>query len=486
MRLKGKFKIRIFFWLAILIAVISLLDLAVVPFGTIEYSTDFSGFNYFIGKLTPADRTASRKNSIKIVGEPVYFSLRTPRNFSKAEFMIEYARSDKNAPIIEAGPLIDKDMSRYALEPIDNSIISGLMDTWNPVEEDGAILLQKNKKYSTIHDFLKNPPNREKMALFNYDLKNEFILPGYAPDQKTRSINIPIRGGYEMNIYIKDEPLDLVFYFKDINRDHGADQIGLNLHYFGNLIFSREIPGDKNAGDNGEVSSLDAVEIKIENLPEGAYSLEVKANSDIITEKIATKHSKLSFKNMLWIDDGQIRKNDSVEEIINNPIIYSNAKEVYISASSQAATGPIKTGSGTVQVGESYKQYILKNNPAASGIELKKGIVYSGSGVFAFDRKAIIDPNYKIVNALFDPAEDGVDYILSGFRPGLQPAGEGYSIASSSFDLMDAYRENGSYKFVISIPGLRADDGSDDWIKIKRIKIRLEGSTLWEKIKMSL
>jgi len=55
--------------------------------------------------------------------------------------------------------------------------------------------------------------------------------------------------------------------------------------------------------------------------------------------------------------------------------------------------------------------------------------------------------------------------------------------ASAEFDLRHTYQENGQYSFLISIPGLRADDEISDGIEISEIKVELLGKNLIEKIK---
>ena len=105
--------------------------MAVVPSGKITYVYDFKKDNYFISKLTPDARVEERQNNKqKIIGDPVYFSLRTPRRFNKAKLTLKYKRCKQepqcapaNLPIIEVGALVDKTVWRYDLEPIENYIM---------------------------------------------------------------------------------------------------------------------------------------------------------------------------------------------------------------------------------------------------------------------------------------------------------------------------------------------------------------------------
>ena len=116
-------KFRIIFWLILAGIVSWLLYMAIVPSGQITYVSDFSSSNYFIKKLSPAERVEIPVNGVQnIIGDPVYFSLRTPRRFDSAILTIKY-KNETGLPIIETGVLVDKKIWRYDLEPKENKII---------------------------------------------------------------------------------------------------------------------------------------------------------------------------------------------------------------------------------------------------------------------------------------------------------------------------------------------------------------------------
>jgi len=80
-----------------------------------------------------------------------------------------------------------------------------------------------------------------------------------------------------------------------------------------------------------------------------------------------------------------------------------------------------------------------------------------------------------------DVNKDGINYVLANYRI---PSDDGeWKTAEVEFDLTKAYSEDGKYSFLISIPGLRADDGVDDYIEIGGIKIDLRGRTLFGALK---
>ena len=149
-------KIRTTLWSILALTVLWLFYMAIVPSGKITYIQDFNQDNYFIQKLTPAERIEDKRNGAqKIIGDPVYFSLRTPRRFDSAKVTIKY-KNNSDLPIIETGVLVDKVLWRYDTKLVENKIIDRLAMVWNAIENNGTILLQKQKKYNSIEEFLNN------------------------------------------------------------------------------------------------------------------------------------------------------------------------------------------------------------------------------------------------------------------------------------------------------------------------------------------
>jgi len=464
--------LRIVLWLILAGVVGWLLYMGVVPGGKISYVYDFTRPNYFIEKLTPQERVEEIKDGRqKIIGNPIYFSLRTPRGFDKARLTLKYRRYCRDAkfcvstiPIIEAGVLVDKIIWRYDLQPIENKIIDQLALVWDKQEENGTMLLQKEKKYNSIEDFLENLPARDEITLHNYSLNEEFLLEDYEAE-KTEQFTVPaIRGAYQFYTYVKDEILDFNFKFIDLNQNKDNDSIDINLYYGGQLIDSRHLDDDGITGDNDEIKDERQLDLEIASLPEGVYKVEVKVNNDIVTKEICTKQKKLSFINKIWILE------NGGEEIN----LVTDSRRLQVQTTNPGSLQTIK-----VRELASSKDYDQK-------LELK---------VFSFSLEGLINPDFKKVTSDLDISESGISYILAKYGTPVEedpPSSFGKSedfgearwkIAQAEFDLTNAYREFFKYGFLISVPGLKADDEVEDWVEIDKIKIELEGKTLGEKIK---
>jgi hypothetical protein len=359
---------------------------------------------------------------------------------------------------------------------------------WDVVEEDGVILLQREKKYNTIDDFLNNLPDISKVALYNYDLKTDFILEDYEPNELSSKsselssiVNYALRGPFQFYTYIKDEDLDFVFEFQDLNENKDSDEIDLHLYYNDQLIDSRHM--DDPSVSSGRVIERGEIKLELANLPEGVYKIELRVNNDIVTKKIITKQKKLSFINKIWI----------TQDNKNNFSLYSDSRIINAQTLNPGHLQTIRVGENDLKITETYKQFSIKTNGGINEIKLAKDdIILSGNGVFSFSKESLVNPEFKRVDANLDINSEGINYVLAKYN--IPTEDKGWNIAKAVFDLTRSYREHyprqlggaGKYSFLISIPGLRADDEIDDFVEISEIRVDLEGTSLWEKIKKYL
>jgi len=465
-------KLRIILWLILIVTVIWLLDRAIVPGGKISYVYDFKKDSKFIYNLTPGERVQTEDGlSNKIVGDPVYFSLRTPRGFDMAKLTLTY-QNLSDQPIIEAGVLADKTVWRYDLKPMDNKIMDQLMTVWPVIYGiNGVMLIQREEKYQTVDDFLKNLPDPTQIATYNYNLKTKFSLPNYKAGGQENKIDYPLRGAYQFYTYIKDEALDYRFAFTDLNHNTDGDPIEVNLYYDGGLIASQHQDDNFPGGDSGIAVDRWQIALNEPNLPEGVYRVEVHVNDDIVTDQIITKQSKLAFINKIWVAGNA--------ENIN---LVTDSQAVTAQTQNPASLQTVKIGDKDLHLAETYKQYGVTSDKNITDIDLAKAdVVLAGDGVFSFDQDELIDPAFKKVDQNFNLKQTRINYIIANYQP---PQWQNqWQVSQAQFDLTKAYTEFGKYTFLISVPGLEADDNVPDSVIIKKIRVDLQGKSLWQKLK---
>lgn len=480
-------KIRLILWLIIAIVIAWFLYLGVVPSGKISYEYGFEHPDRFISKLGPADRVGqASKGTQKIVGNPAYFSLYTPRTFDTATLKLKYranSLSTNSLSLIEAGILADNTVWRYNLQPIQNKVLDQLSLVWTTVREGKNVLLEKNKKYGSIGDFLAKPPDLGKVAVYNYDPGLDYVIKDYAPKNRNEpdmAMGSSLRGSWQFYTYIKNEKLDFTFDFRDLNQNRDADKIELFLYYNNSKIDSKKLDDDNNSTDNGQESGIRRLNLSVPGLPEGAYKLELKANDDIITEKISTEQSRLSFINK--ISFYQIGK-DGLS-------LFTDARKVQAVTAFQEGLQTLEIGKNEFKIDATFKQFESEVERSSSTerlatVKLRKGMVsLSGRGVFAFGRDAFINPELKKADGELDVLAEGIEFVLASYQE--PETVDGWKKAEIDFDLKSAYKEDGKYSFVISVPGLNPEDGTGDNMEIGAIEVDLKGKDLYAILKNKL
>lgn len=470
----------------ILVTIVSLfLYLKIIPFGSITYSRDYTSSwklgKGFINNFTPPERVdLVSEDGALLIGDPVYFSLFTPRTFDKAKVTVIYKDNlSINTPVIETGVLADNIVWRYDLRPLDNKALDYLMLRWNLSEDDGKIFLQKKNNYKDLSTFKKDfsngtlkdcPKNQMScLAVYNYPLDYNYRITNYQPSLST-VIDTPLRGAHQFYVYLNNELLNFEFDFVDLNLSKKEAPIQVIVSAKNKIIVNEMIKDNSIKTGSGELEEK-KITINNNNLPTGVYKVEIKASDDIVIKKIVSSLDHLSFLNKIWPVSG------------SKPLkIYTNSKNLQIKALNPVSLQRIFFGGEEFNINETYKQFSFQTTSESDIKEIniqKDDLILENNGVFSFSEKSLFDPNIKKVDYFFS-VNDNTKYIIADYKKPLE--NDGFKTASAELNLRGAYRENGKYSFIISIPGLKSDDNLKDNLEIYEIKVELKGRSLWEKI----
>ncbi|MFA6551254.1 MAG: hypothetical protein WCV41_01850 [Patescibacteria group bacterium] len=463
---------------------------ATVPFGKITYAVSPCDSSFFIQKLKPKDRLAEvdKKNCAqKIIGEPIYFNLNTERTFNEAKVTLTYRDSGQNN-IMEMGLQADK-QKNYWLKSLENKIIDKL--NWNKIEDNGVTLLQRKPKFTGVAEFLKNVNNlkREEILTYQYDLPVLKYIQGYKTETGLLRHSVPrndippLRGAYQFYTYIKNEPLNFNFTFSDLNINQDADNIKITVYHDNAPVAEKELTDARGGEERREKISAGELNFNLSNLPEGFYKIAVSADDDVITEKIDSSQQIISFINRIWLADPAFSFPPLTKGRIKEGLtLYADAPEVTISTLNAASLQTVLVNEQELKLAETYRQFSLPTRQAKSKIYLEKSdVIISGAGVFSFSDGSLYNPNYKKMTKVSDVDAEKINYVITAYPPA-QTTGE-WKTKTVSFDLTKAFRYENNYSFMISVPGLIADDQVEDYVEIKNIKVELSGKTLWQKLK---
>ncbi len=473
-----KIKIRVLFFSLLVFVVGWLLYQGIVPSGHIVYHYDFQHNSAFISSLQPQERVMEMNQGIqKIIAQPVYFNLHTPRKFNKAEVNLRYKFTETPRPIMEMGVMVDKTIWRYELHPVQNKIIDSVCSSWPAIRENNLLFCQARGGFNNINEFLNASIDTEEIAVYNYKWDKKFLLPNYATATKEMVIDNALRGSYQFYTYIQQEILDFTFILTDLNQNKDADRIDLNLYYEDILIDTRHLDDDGNINDDQKVSPSRELKLQVFNLPEGIYKIELRVNEDIVTNKIMSQQNKLAF----------INKINLAHQTKENLVLYTDGNRLSATTIYPDSLQVLKIGNEQLNIKKSYQQFSVNiNNVLATSsvkeiIILHDGLILSTNGVFSFDKSALINPAIKKVDTNLDMSQGDLRYILADYKTPRKI--DNWQAARLTFNLTKAYRENRNYSFIISIPGLSLEDGLNDFVAISDIKIELSGDNLWELIK---
>lgn len=477
------FKLRLIFGLIILILALVFLYLKIVPFGRITYSRTWprglASGKGFIYDFKPAERIDNADSSIlKIVADPVYFSLSSPRAFDSAEITVKYRdKLSSSTPLVEIGVLRDKLTGQYDLEPLQNNLVDRYRFSWLHLEDaNGRLILQAEKYYADPAEFikdlkagnLKNCPGGPSscVATYNYPLDLPFRLPDYSAIAPT-VISQPLRGAQQFYVYFPAGAWRLAFNFTDLNLDKGQDPITVNV-YSGDKIIATKILDDNNPTPDSGKSEEKKIILNGQQ-GSGLYRVEVRVSDDIVMSKLESSSDKLAFINKIWPVSGA-----------GSLTLFTDASYIGVSTLNPASLGAVSFGGKDFSLDKTYRQFSFSGSAGVNKIVLKKDdLVLENSGVFSFSGTSLINPGTRKIDRYFYPSDD-VRYIIAAYERPLED--NGIKTAHATLGLKGADNENNKYTFLISIPGLDGANGAAQYLEIKEISIKLTGKTIFEKI----
>jgi len=461
--------IRFFIYLSPFLLLIILIYKDFAPSGKVSFSYDFSRDSPVITKLFPANRLSDpqkiQNNEYyqEILKEPVYFETRLSQKFNQAQ--VELVFQNPESSLFQLGLAIkgEKDWN-YQFKPIDNKIINNL--TWSKLEENGIFLWQRIKKYYNLKDFLKNLNNETAVGFYNYDFKRKFKLINYQPAVNYQIINKTIRGYHQFYTYVKNEDLDFNFKIQDINRAPGPDFLDINVYNDQDQkIYHQRLD------DDGYISNLDPasapryLSIKIPNLPEGVYKIELACEDEIFFREIKTKQRYIAFINRLYLVDNPEYADGFLDLIYQPTEVFTNAKRLSFETAHPEGLQEVQVNNQKLSINETHKKYFLTVDKLPAKIIVPKNdLKIFGTGLFSLSQEAFFNPEiYNLQNFQETPE---INFLLTSYQIPQQI--DDWQKTSITFNLDNASIINRKLRWMLSAPEM---NNLNDKIKIKEIKI---------------
>jgi len=303
-------------------------------------------------------------------------------------------------------------------------------------------------------------------------------LPYRLPDYqslKPLTITQPLRGAHEFYVYFPGGFWQLVFDFDDLNQDQGQDPLVIRVTSSGENIISQRREDNNPYPTNGKNES-GQLKFGGDNLTAGVYKVEIKASDDIVIKKIQSSSNKLAFINKLWPVSGSGELN-----------LFTDTPYIQVKTFNPASLGKVYFAGQPFNLTRTYELFDSQVLGAGGRKEIKltqDDVILEGNGVFSLSADSLFNPGVRKIDRHFSP-DNQVKYIIADYAFPLRE--EEVKQATAKFNLQEVHRENGKYTFLISVPGLKLIPGQDksqvsDYLEIKEIKLKLRGTTLWQKI----
>lgn len=418
-----------------------------VPSGVFEVVYEIGDASSFIDRLLPDQRVKTPTKNVQgefaqqLIRDPVFFFVHPHRAFQEIAFDIWFQNT--GVPIVEFGALGGVAPERYTLQPLQNLLIDG--SNWHRIEQQGMILLQRNKTYESLSDFFAHPPRRDEIALYNASFPVSFRFAEYQPSNRSRSFSVALVGHHEFKTYLKDETLSFDFAYTDVNQEIGADPISIVVFdEQGVPVAESRQDDDENQTDNGIASDTKTVAVLQNGLPEGVYRMVVNASRDILIHSIQTSQQKFIVMNELTLDA--------------LASLWTDAKQLKAKTRSANGVQTISFGSEELAIEEPYRSYEMQSREIGLlPIQIPKSdLELFFDGAVSFSEESFFQPDPVLLTHTTDVDARGIHYLLASYEPP-QTIGDWF-MKTVRFKTEGLVSDDRTWKFVFSIPGVNETD----------------------------
>lgn len=337
-------------------------------------------------------------------------------------------------------------------------------------EQRYAVPEEPKGAYASVEAFLAGPPDPSRIVQYNYELSSRFRLPGYSAQEGGASIAKAIRGKHELLTYIRDETLDFTFTVRDINRHDGADPFRVRVRGPSGVVTEKELPDDGIDTASGEVEPERRLNVRVPNLPEGVYRLNLETNDDVFVSRIDSAQHLLVFRKSLYLADHAEYRSVLGDRDFGTSTIVMDGTKLDAYTSHAAGRQILRVGQRFLDLADVGRSVGLSNLTGLTQITVPQNDVKLDSdGYFAFSEAQYFDPHFSNITELTEVSNlDGFDYLIADYP---QPVQQGAWLqAVTTLKATDLYfnpRKSG-YEFGIFLPRLGEEHRT---LRIRSVKI---------------
>jgi hypothetical protein len=397
----------------------------------------------FIQSLLPSERVGKVENgSVKLLDEPVYFSVFAP-----------------------PGVLKDLFAQAFDFKPLANTVIENLeTNSWTgrPLSKLGP----------NINAFIRSelvgvdPASIHDSEIGVYRAQLPWAPPkGPTTSKKEHTFSLSLLGPHELFTAIGDgEALKINLNVLDRNNAVGSDEGAIRIYTKnGEMVGEQGFADDGNTSADGFVGSLRSVTIAPDGLPAGIYRVVLSGTSDVVFSTFTTKQNYLVAKNSLMLPSlvGPVALNTNAKKITVEPLAADGLGDA-VFGQTRFTLDAVRGKKTAVSAVRDITAIVL---PGGS-------VKVTGEGFFALADMPFFSPEAAGFSN-FVAAPEAFKALIAYFPPQMKEGD--WRVASASYELGTLAKERGAYKFVLSAPLVKEKDGG---VNIHAIDITFKKSPM--------
>ncbi|MFH2063379.1 MAG: hypothetical protein ABIJ46_04500 [bacterium] len=445
--------IRLAAALAVLAIFARALAAVVTPDGYLTVTTDLKSPSAFVSEPKPSNRLDLESGPpFRLLDDPLYLDLRPPSEFRTVTVRVEYLNRGQSS--VEIGALANRLDGQFELRPVESRLVEAL--NWSRLSSGRLVLLQRNRRYSTLDEFLSSPPPPERVATCRVGLDWPYRPDGYVPLDEPKVRRVSLRGHHRLLTYTAGEMLSFSFVVQDMNRQDGADPVTLSVYREGSetAVARTVLQDDGNTSDDQRSSALRTVAVSVSGPEPGLYRVEFTAPDDVFIRELTSRQPKFVFLGRLYLGD-HIGYSDLIPPV--EVLAGGNALTVRTAHAEGLQTIRVDGRSFEVQEPNVRQDVRLaRDGRAIPIVSPRRDLLLETDGVFALEPDDFFRPlpteiDWRLTSGDLDAA--GIDYLLTEYEP---PVRDGeLTVATTAFDLDQlALTDDGAYRFAVSAPGI--------------------------------
>lgn len=451
-----------------------LLWVGAVVDGEVSASVEIGRQSPYISPLHPGDRSqpavadASGVVSQRVHKQPVYFDVRVPRSLRELEVTLTYQNLDQL--LVEMGPQVSDTPWVFGLQGVEHRALDFLLQDaahWSTLREGDVVLLQREPAFTSIAEFLANPPPRETIATYRYDLPQLAQIDGYSAKPDGAFVSVPLRGPHRFFTYAgSGEILELAVEVVDTNRSAGADPLTVTVSRAGTVVQTSTFPDDGVSVADGQTTQARQFAVNLDSVAAGVLQVTLAGSTDLIIQRLSTNLDYLAFIGEVTL----------VGDAESNAALTLTTDATRLTAEAQRVEGL-----QTILVGDQSLTLVSTHAPVTTAIPSgvksvrlpNRDVRLVSNGTIAFSSGAWFNPDVASLGSGIGFDSTRVSAIIARYPE--SRVTNGWRTTTVRFPLLGRHNESGQVKVAVSLPELKA---GDQGIRIRRIDVRLVGDRL--------